>query len=216
MYFLTKEVEDYIAKHSEDEPPLLQELSRETHLKVLQPRMLSGHLQGRFLNLLSKVIQPKTILEIGTYTGYSAICLAEGLQEKGTLHTIDNNEELYDMQRKYFNKSGFGETIIQHTGDALQLIPKLDLMFDLAFIDADKVNYSNYFDLIITKMNKGGVILSDNVLWSGKVLEAGTSKDKDTEALKAYNKKLKDDPRIETILLSVRDGLTLSRVKAAF
>ena len=213
MYFLTKDLEDYIATHSEDEPLLLQELSRETHLKVLQPRMLSGHIQGRFLSLLSKVIQPKTILEIGTYTGYSAICLAEGLQEKGTLHTIDNNEELYDMQRKYFDKSGYGKNIIQHTGDALQLIPKLDLMFDLAFIDADKVNYSNYFDLIITKMNKGGVILSDNVLWSGKVLDTETSKDRDTEALKAYNKNLKDDPRIETILLSVRDGLTLSRVK---
>ena len=213
MYFLNEDLEHYIESHSGDEPGLLKELARETHLKVLQPRMLSGHLQGRFLSLLSKLARPKAILEIGTYTGYSAICLAEGLREEGILHTIDNNKELYNMQRRYFDKSGFGEKIIQHTGNALDIIPKLNLKFDMVFIDADKVNYANYFDLVMEKMSKGGLIISDNVLWSGKVLEKGTSEDKNTEALKAYNKKLKKDNRIETLILPLRDGLALSKLK---
>ncbi|SFS67230.1 caffeoyl-CoA O-methyltransferase [Zhouia amylolytica] len=212
MHFISPELENYIANHSEDEPKLLQELDRETHLKVLQPRMLSGHFQGRVLSILSKLINPKCILEIGTYTGYSAICLAEGLKKDGTLHTIDINEELQELQRTYFDKSGFGDRIVQHLGNALDLIPEIDSNFDLVFIDADKENYSRYFDLIIEKMNPGGIILSDNVLWSGKVLREAKPNDKSTIALKAYNKKLKEDKRVETVLLPIRDGLTLCRV----
>ena len=212
MHFISPELENYIANHSEDEPKLLQELDRETHLKVLQPRMLSGHFQGRVLSILSKLINPKCILEIGTYTGYSAICLAEGLKKDGTLHTIDINEELQELQRTYFDKSGFGDRIVQHLGNALDLIPGIDSNFDLVFIDADKENYSRYFDLIIEKMNPGGIILSDNVLWSGKVLKEAKPNDKSTIALKAYNKKLKEDKRVETVLLPIRDGLTLCRV----
>jgi len=166
MHFISDDLEDYIATHSETEPVLLAELNKETHLKVLQPRMLSGHIQGRLLSLLSKLVQPKYILEVGTYTGYSALCLAEGLQADGELHTLDVNEELVSIQQKYFQQSIFGKQIKAHLGNALEIIPKLDFHFDLAFIDADKPNYSNYFDLILPKMNKGGIILSDNVLWS--------------------------------------------------
>ncbi|UOB18335.1 O-methyltransferase [Abyssalbus ytuae] len=213
MHFISEALESYATFHSEEEPVILKELARETHLKILRPRMLSGHFQGRLLSILSKLLRPKTILEIGTYTGYSAICLAEGLPDNGELHTIDVNEELFELQRKYFDKSGYGNKIIQHTGNALEIIPALHKNFDLVFIDADKHNYSIYFDLIIEKMNKGGVILSDNVLWSGKVLEHVNPNDKSTIALIEYNKKLKEDNRIETVLLPVRDGLTLSRVK---
>ncbi len=213
MNFLPERLENYVETHSEDEPKVLQELSRETHIKVLQPRMLSGHFQGRILSLFAKLIEPRNILEIGTYTGYSAICLAEGLQKDGKLHTIDINEELKPIQDKYFEKSGFGEQIIQHVGNALEIIPTLEATFDLVFIDADKDNYPNYFDLIIEKMNSGGVILSDNVLWSGKVLEKTAKGDVDTAALKVYNKKLKDDKRVKTILFPIRDGLSVCRVK---
>lgn len=212
MDFLPEKINNYVEVHSEDEPKILQELSRETWQKVLNPRMLSGHFQGRILALLSKLISPKTILEIGTYTGYSALCLAEGLKPEGTIHTIDINEELVDLQRKYFTKAGIGNQIIQHTGDALEIIPELEEKFDLVFIDADKSNYVRYFHAIIDKMNSGGVILSDNVLWSGKVLEKVSAKDKDTLVLIDYNKILKNDPRIETVLLPIRDGLTISRV----
>ncbi|MCK5815422.1 MAG: O-methyltransferase [Flavobacteriaceae bacterium] len=212
MDFLPEKIDDYIADHSQDEPKLLQELNRETYQKILVPRMLSGHFQGRVLSMLSKLIQPKTILEIGTYTGYSALCLAEGMQTDGKLHTIDRNEELYDLQRKYFDKSDYGPLIKQYVGLALDIIPTISEKFDLVFIDADKNNYSNYFNLIIDKMNKGGVILSDNVLWSGKVVEKIQPKDADTLALIEYNKLLKEDPRVETVLLPIRDGLTISRV----
>ncbi|MFK8268018.1 O-methyltransferase [Capnocytophaga cynodegmi] len=212
MHFLPKKIENYATQHSEEEPKLLQELSRRTHLNVLQPRMLSGHFQGRMLSLLSKMIQPKTILEIGTYTGYATLCLAEGLQKEGILHTIDIKEELQDLQREFFDKSGKGNQIIQHLGQAIDIIPKLEATFDLVFIDADKQNYANYFDLVINKMNSGGIILSDNVLWSGKVVEEIKSNDKQTKALLAYNQKLKEDLRVETILLPIRDGLTISRV----
>lgn len=212
MHFISDELEAYVARHSESEPEILQELNRETHLKVLQPRMLSGHFQGRVLSMISKIMSPKNILEIGTYTGYSAICMAEGLSKEGKLHTIDINEELYDLQRRYFDKSGFGNNIIQHLGNALEIIPEFDIKFDLAFIDADKENYCNYFDLIIGKMNKGGIILSDNVLWSGKVLNEVKPNDRSTTALLEYNKKLKEDPRVDTVLLPIRDGLTVSRV----
>lgn len=213
MEFISQELDNYIVNHSEDEPPLLQQLSRETHLKILQPRMLSGHYQGRLLSLISKILNPKAILEIGTYTGYSALCLAEGLQNNGVLHTIDINEELYDFQRKYFDASPYGQQIIQHLGNAIDIIKTLDYQFDLVFIDADKEDYPAYFELVINKLKKGGVILSDNVLWSGKVIEPLVEGDEATTALLQYNQMLKNDPRIETVILPVRDGLTISRKK---
>jgi caffeoyl-coA O-methyltransferase len=212
MHFLSEELENYAAQHTEDEPLLLQELNKRTHLNVLQPRMISGHFQGRFLSLLSKMVQPRTILEIGTYTGYATLCLAEGLHPEGVLHTIDIKEELTDLQREFFDRSGYGSQIVQHLGKAADIIPSLDTTFDLVFIDADKQNYAHYFDLVIEKMNRGGLILSDNVLWSGKVVEEVKHNDKHTQALMAYNQKIKDDPRVETVLLPIRDGITLSRV----
>lgn len=212
MHFLSDALENYIQNHSEDEPAVLQELTRETHLKVIQPRMITGHFQGRVLSMLSKIICPKNILEIGTYTGYSAICLAEGLQKDGKLHTIDPNEELVRMQRTYFDKSGYGKQIIQYTGDALKIVPSFDIKFDLVFIDAEKVNYDKYFEAVIEKVQPGSIILSDNVLWSGKVVEPLNPKDKTTKILLEYNKKLKKDPRIESVLLPIRDGITVSRV----
>ena len=213
MHFLSEELENYAAQHTEDEPLLLQELNKRTHLNVLQPRMISGHFQGRFLSLLSKLVQPRTILEIGTYTGYATLCLAEGLHPEGVLHTIDIKEELTDLQREFFDRSGYGSQIVQHLGKAADIIPSLNTTFDLVFIDADKQNYAHYFDLVIEKMNRGGIILSDNVLWSGKVVEEVKHNDKHTQALMAYNQKIKDDPRVETVLLPIRDGITLSRVK---
>ena len=212
MHFLSQELEDYIEQHSQNEPELLAALNKETYQKILLPRMLSGHFQGRVLSMLSKLIRPKSILEIGTYTGYSALCLCEGMQENGILHTIDIKEELLDFQRKYFDKSPWGKQIVQHLGEAIDIIPTLDNTFDLVFIDADKENYLNYFELIIPKMNKGGIILSDNVLWSGKVLEPLQPNDISTKILLEYNQVLKNDPRIETVLLPIRDGLTVSRI----
>ena len=204
MHFLSEDLENYANEHTDNEPILLQELSKRTHLTVLQPRMISGHLQGRFLSLLSKLVQPKVILEIGTYTGYATLCLAEGLSANGVLHTIDIKEELIDLQREFFDCSGYGSQIVQHLGKAADIIPTLNTTFDLVFIDADKQNYSLYFDL---------VILSDNVLWSGKVVEEVKHNDKHTQALMIYNQKLKDDSRVETVLLPIRDGITVSRVK---
>ncbi|WP_100614234.1 O-methyltransferase [Confluentibacter citreus] len=211
MYFIPEALDDYVVKHSEDEPELLQQLSRETYQKILQPRMLSGHYQGRLLSIISKLVNPKNILEIGTYTGYSALCLAEGIQTSGELHTIDINEELIDFQRKYFDKSNYGKQIFQHLGNALEIIPKLNKTFDLIFIDADKDNYPNYFNVIIDKLNIGGILLSDNVLWSGKVIEPIKKDDTSTKALLEYNTLLKEDKRIETVILPIRDGLTISR-----
>ena len=212
MDFLPEKINDYVIAHSQPEPELLQQLSRETWQKVLAPRMLSGHLQGRILSMLSKLIHPEYILEIGTYTGYSALCLVEGLTPDGELHTIDNNEELTDLQRKYFDKSGYGKQIIQHTGDALKIIPKLERSFDLVFIDADKHNYPAYLELLLPKLPKGAVILSDNVLWSGKVVEKVDEDDIDTIALLRYNKLLNQHPQLESVMLPIRDGLTVSRV----
>ena len=212
MHFLSEDLEDYIEQHSQNEPELLAQLNKETYQKILLPRMLSGHFQGRVLSMLSKLIRPMTILEIGTYTGYSALCLCEGMQDNGILHTIDIKEELVDFQRKYFDKSNWGNQIVQHLGEALDIIPTIDLKFDLVFIDADKENYINYFNMIISKMNKGGIILSDNVLWSGKVLEEPDPNDISTSILKEYNQLLKNDTRVETVLLPIRDGLTVSRV----
>lgn len=213
MNLFPDHLDNYITINSENEPALLQQLSRETHQKILQPRMLSGHYQGRVLSMISKLVTPKYILEIGTYTGYSALCLAEGLQKDGELHTIDTNEELVDFQRRYFNESNFGNQIHQHLGNALELIPQLKPNFDIVFIDADKENYSNYFHLIIDRLKPGGIILSDNVLWSGKVLEPLKKDDVSTNAIIAYNKLLKNDDRVETVMLPIRDGLTISRKK---
>ena len=213
MHFLPEKLDDYVIAHSQKEPKLLQELSRETWQKVLAPRMLSGHFQGRVLSMISKLINPKNILEIGTYTGYYALCLVEGIQTNGQLHTIDTNEELYDFQRRYFNKSGYGNQIIQHMGNALNIIPTIDKTFDLVFIDADKKNYPNYLKIILPKLKSGSVILTDNVLWTGKVIEELQKGDKDTEALLKYNKMINEDSKLETVLLPIRDGLTITRVK---
>jgi caffeoyl-CoA O-methyltransferase len=212
MHFISQDLEDYIEQHSQKEPALLAALNKETYQKILLPRMLSGHFQGRVLSMLSKLIRPVNILEIGTYTGYSALCLCEGMQITGQLHTIDIKEELVDFQRKHFDKSPWGKQIVQHLGEAVDIIPALDLKFDLVFIDADKENYLNYFELILPKMNTGGIILSDNVLWSGKVLEPLHPNDLSTKVLLEYNQLLATDPRVETVLLPIRDGLTVSRV----
>mgnify|MGYP000960638047 FL=1 len=213
MHFLPEKIEDYVVKHTQNEPQILKELSKETWQKVLNPRMLSGDFQGRVLSMLSKLVQPKSVLEIGTYTGYSALCIAEGLHPEGIIHTIDKNEELYSLQEKYFKKSGYQNQIQQYVGNALDIIPTMNTTFDLVFIDADKSNYINYFHLIMEKMNSGGIILSDNVLWSGKVIEELNEKDMDTKVLLAYNTLLNSDDRLETVLLPIRDGLTISRVK---
>ena len=213
MNFLPENIDEYVVSHSQKEPELLQQLNKETWQKVLNPRMLSGAFQGRVLSMISKLIQPKTILEIGTYTGYSALCLAEGLQKEGTIITIDKNEELEEFSKKYFDQSPFGNQITQLVGNAIEIIPSLNQKFDLVFIDADKSNYANYFKIIIDKMNSGGIILSDNVLWSGKVVEEVNPKDIDTTALIEYNKLLNSDNRVETVLLPIRDGLTITRVK---
>jgi len=212
MHFLPELIEQYIATHSQEEPQLLQELSRETHLKVIQPRMITGHFQGRVLSMFSKIINPKYILEIGTYTGYSAICLAEGLQKEGELHTIEVNPELETIQSKYFNKSPFSKQIISHIGNALEVISGLNKVFDLVFIDAEKKQYDAYFEAVLTVSRPGTIILSDNVLWTGKVVEPLNPKDKTTKALLDYNHKLANDPRVETVLLPIRDGLSMSRV----
>ena len=212
MHFISEELETYIADHSQIEPELLAALNRETHQKILQPRMLSGHFQGRVLSMLSKLIRPLHILEIGTYTGYATLCLCEGLQKNGTVDTIDINEELESIQKKYFDLSSWKSQINQHIGDAIEIIPNLGKKYDLVFIDADKENYLNYFDLIVPMMNQGGIILSDNVLWSGKVLETPNPKDLSTNILLEYNKKVNQDPRVETVLLPIRDGLTVTRV----
>jgi caffeoyl-CoA O-methyltransferase len=212
MHFISQELENYIEQHSENETALLAALNKETYQKILLPRMLSGHFQGRVLSMLSKLIRPVNILEIGTFTGYAALCLCEGMQENGQLHTIDIKEELVDFQRKYFDKSPWGNQIVQHLGEAISILPKLEMNFDLVFIDADKENYINYFELILPKMNKGGIILSDNVLWSGKVLEPLQKNDLSTKVLLEYNELLKNDSRVETVLLPIRDGLTVSRV----
>jgi len=213
MSFLPNNIDEYVVNHSQSEPQLLQQLNKETWQKVLNPRMLSGAFQGRILAMISKLIQPTIILEIGTYTGYSALCLAEGMKANGTLYTIDKNEELENFAKKYFDKSLYKNQIKHLVGNALDIIPIIDKKFDLVFIDADKCNYSNYFNLVIDKMNTGGVILSDNVLWNGKVIEEIKPNDLDTKSLVEYNKLLNSDNRIETVLLPIRDGLSISRVK---
>lgn len=209
-----KVIETYAEEHTQSEPLLLQDLQRETWQKVWNASMISGHYQGRVLSLISKLIQPKYILEIGTFTGYSALCMAEGLQKDGELHTIDINEELYDLQRKYFDISPYGEQIFQHIGDAKELLPKMEKTFDLVFIDADKKSYQTYVEIVLPKMKTGGVILSDNVLWKGRVAKNDNEKvDKHTHSLRAFNIFMSNHPQLETVLLPIRDGLSISRVK---
>lgn len=209
MEFLPEAIEAYAQNYSVEEDAVLAELNRETYAKVMMPRMLSGHIQGNLLRMFSQMIQPKRILEIGTYTGYSAICMAQGMAPNGILHTIDINEELEDMVRKYFKKAGLENQIQYHIGKALDIITTLNETFDLVFIDADKINYANYFDLVIDKVRPGGFIIADNVLWSGKVLNE--KKDKDTKALHEYNQKIASDPRVEHNLIPIRDGLMVAR-----
>lgn len=210
MDFLPAAIEAYALAHTSAESPLLAQLNRETHAKVLQPRMLSGHLQGRLLSLFSTMIRPRRILEIGTYTGYSALCLAEGLSDDGLLVTIDVNEELYDFTRKFFDNSPFAHKIDFRIANATEEIPTLTDTFDLVFIDADKVNYGLYYDLVFDKVRKGGVIIADNVLWSGKVAQTDKKIDKDTQALLDFNQKIHQDPRVSNILLPIRDGLLIA------
>lgn len=213
MDFLPEAIENYVANHSEKEPALLNELNHETWEKVLVPRMLSGHIQGRVLSMLSHMIQPKNVLEIGTYTGYSALCFAEGLSDGGKIHTIDINEELETMANNYIEKAGLREKIVNHIGNAMEIIPSLQESFDLVFIDADKTNYSNYYDLVFDQVKSGGYIIADNVLWSGKVIDETQNDDPDTAALKAYCKKVHDDDRVQNVLFPVRDGLMIVRKK---
>jgi len=208
--FIDKDILNYVESNSQNEPQLLKELNRETHLKVLNPRMLSGSYQGRLLSLLSKIISPKSVLEIGTYTGYSALCIAEGLHKDGTIDTIDINEELQEIQNKYFKKSGFEKQIFQHVGNALDIIPKIDKCFDLVFLDADKENYPEYYNLVIDKIVSGGILIADNVLWSGKVID---KKDSDLTTIKLieFNNLVQNDKRVETMILPIRDGLSICR-----
>ena len=212
-YINNEKLDEYLINHSEKEPEILSDLNRETNLKVLQPRMISGTYQGRLLSMISKIINPKKILEIGTFTGYSTLCLAEGLDKNGQIHTVDINEELYDLQRKYFKKSSFNSNITQHLGNALEIIPKLDHDFDLIFLDADKINYPKYLDILIVRLKKGGVLLSDNVLWDGKVLNQISQKDKSTKAIVEYNKLLNNRKDMDSVILPIRDGITISRKK---
>ncbi|MEN6455701.1 MAG: O-methyltransferase [Prolixibacteraceae bacterium] len=208
-----KKLEDYIFSHSEEEDEVLKELDRETNLHVLNPRMLSGHLQGKLLEMFSRMIGPEQVLEIGTYTGYSAICLARGLKEGGQLHTIEIDDELESIAGKYFIKAGLDDKIVQHIGPAVEIIPTLHQTFDLIFLDADKLEYCTYFDLVFDKLRPGGFILADNVLWNGKVLETPSVKDGQTLGIIQFNEKIKNDPRVSQVILPLRDGLMLIRKK---
>ncbi|MFL2633644.1 MAG: O-methyltransferase [Candidatus Marisimplicoccus sp.] len=211
MEFISEKIAEYLLQNSDKEPEILSKLNKETHQKILQPRMLSGHLQGRFLSLISKIKSPFHILEIGTYTGYGTICLAEGLATNGKIFTIDRNEELINIQNKYFEESGNRDRIVQLTGSATEILMDLDENFDLIFIDADKENYIKYFEIVSKKLNPNGIIISDNVLWSGKVVEESDG-DQETNTLKKFNSLLSKDERFETIILPLRDGLSISRL----
>ena len=213
MKFISEKLNDYIKKHSNKESDLLKELSRETKLKILNSRMLSGSYQGRILSMISKLTKPKYILEIGTYTGYSSLCLAEGMKNDGELHTIDKNEELYDFQRKYFNKSHYKDKIFQHLGNALELIESINKKFDLIFLDADKENYTKYLELLVNKLNTNGILVTDNVLWSGKVTMPISDEDLSTQEIDKFNKLLNQRSDMETIIFPIRDGISVSRKK---
>ncbi len=209
MSIIPEELQQYVEQHTSPESDLLRRINRDTHAGVLRPRMLSGHLQGRLLAMISCMLRPQTILEIGTYTGYSALCMAEGLAEGGRLITIDINEELEDRVRATFAASSLADRIDFRIGNALKVIPELNETFDLVFIDADKENYSAYYDLVLPRVREGGIILADNVLWSGKVLQ--TKLDKDTKAIIEFNRKIQEDRRVENVLLPVRDGIMMIR-----
>lgn len=212
MDFLPDDLQDYIEAHTEAEPALLQKINRDTHVNVLMPRMLSGHLQGRVLSMLSHMIKPVCVLEIGTYTGYATLCLAEGMPAHGEIITIDVNEELEDRVRTHFASANAAVKIDYRVGNAVDIIPTLNQTFDLVFIDADKMNYGRYFDLIIDKVSKGGYILADNVLWSGKVVEQNVpSTDKDTQGILDFNQKVHNDPRVANVLFPIRDGIMILR-----
>ncbi|RAU83719.1 O-methyltransferase [Pontibacter arcticus] len=212
MEFLDEDLQRYAEDHTSAESELLHKVNRQTHLQVLKPRMLSGHLQGRLLAMFSQMIRPKQVLEVGTYTGYSALCLAEGLQPGGTLHTIDKNDELENRVRGYFADAGLTQSIKYYLGNALDIIPSINATFDIVFLDADKINYPTYYDMVFDKVAPGGYIIADNVLWSGKVLEKYRKKlDEDTLAVINFNKKIHEDSRVENILLPVRDGLLVAR-----
>lgn len=215
MNITDPKIEKYIQDHCSEEPSYLKDLDRETYLKVLMPRMLSGHVQGRILSMISKMIAPQNVLEIGTFTGYSALCLAEGLKEGGMVHTIDINEELEELVARYIEKAGMQGKIKQYIGDAMQIIPNMDVRFDLVFIDADKINYPAYYEMVLPKIQSGGFILADNVLWSGKVAEIDddTKVKKDTRAILDFNKTVAEDSRVEKVILPVRDGIMLIRKK---
>ena len=212
MDFISEKLTEYISENSNTEPEILAKLNEETYQKVLQPRMLSGHIQGRFLSMISKMKSPTCILEIGTYTGYGTLCLAEGLSNGGKIFTIDRNEELLKIQNKYFEKSGKRDRIIQLTGNAKEIIENLDESYDIVFIDADKENYIEYFNLVSERLNNNGIIISDNVLWSGKVLNSPSKNDEETNILIEFNKTLNEDERFETVILPLRDGLSISRL----
>ena len=209
--FIDDNILNYSISKSEKETKLLNDLYRETYLKILNPRMISGHYQGRILSLISKIISPKKILEIGTYTGYSAICLCEGMDKDGILHTIDNNKELVEIQNKYFKKANLTNKIVQHSGDAKNIIPSIDEEFDIVFIDADKESYPEYYDLIINKVRSGGIIIADNILWSGKILEKVEKDDQATKSIIEFNNKIIEDDRVKNIILPIRDGLNIVR-----
>jgi caffeoyl-CoA O-methyltransferase len=211
MDFISEKLAEYLSQNSDKEPEILSKLNKETHQKILQPRMLSGHIQGRFLSLISKIKSPLQILEIGTYTGYGTLCLAEGLATNGKIFTIDRNEELINIQNKYFEESGNRDKIVQLTGSAIDILMNLDENFDLIFIDADKENYIKYFEIVSKKLNPNGIIISDNVLWSGKVVEESDG-DQETNTLKKFNNLLSKDERFQTIILPLRDGLSISRL----
>lgn len=213
MNFIDERIEEYSLENSKQQSQLLADLERETNTSVLMPRMISGHLQGRILSFFSKMQQPKIILEIGTYTGFSALCLAEGLTDDGQLITIDINEELGAVSNKYFQKSAYANRILPMVGNAMDIVPTLDKKFDLVFIDADKDNYLNYYNMVVDQCNPGALIICDNVLWSGKVLEPAKPKDVDTKVLQELNAFITQDDRVENVLMPIRDGLMLARVK---
>ena len=213
MDFIPKDINSYCEKYTQKEDEVLYQLHRETYQKILRPRMLSGHLQGQILTFFSKMIQPKHILEIGTYTGYSAICLARGLKKGGKLHTIDVNEELEDFSNSYFEKAGLKNDIVMHIGKAIDVVPKLDVEWDLVFIDADKENYINYYNMVLPLVKKGGFIISDNVLWSGKVTQPIDAGDKETKILVELAELINSDSRVENVLMPIRDGLLVARKK---
>ena len=211
MYFLDQKLDDYVVQHTENEPAPLKELNRKTWIEILNPRMIAGHFQGRVLSMLSHMIQPKNILEIGTFTGYSAICWAEGLQKNGAIHTIDINEELEELASTYVKKSGCKDQVHFHIGNAINIIPTLEKEWDIVFLDADKSNYINYYNLIFDNVRKGGYIIADNVLWNGKVIDEKAHNEIDTKEILAFNKMVQDDERVQNVLFPIRDGLMIAR-----